>query len=228
MFWSSLLDIIFPPLCLVCEAEVGSGEVVCRQCLEIIPIQRTLFCGQCRARLPAGKKICHFSSPCLAGAATNYETPAVKKLIHALKFKGTKNAAASLADFLVRYIQNTGVETAGWLVVPVPLGKSRLRQRGYNQAAEIARHFAERLSLRWEENCLRRIRDTRPQTELHSAAERLANVLDCFVAEESKLRGQQIILIDDVITSGATILAAAAALKQAGAKNILALAAAQA
>jgi ComF family protein len=224
-----LLDIIFPPLCVNCGANVQSPEVMCKKCLETIPLETTFFCGKCRARLPYGKRICHIAHPYLLGAATDYGNPAAKNLIHALKFEGLKRAAIPLARLLAQYAANAGFLATGQIVVPVPLGKNRERSRGYNQAAEIARLFAEHFQLAYEEKYLIRTRNTRPQTELHSPQERAQNVKDCFgVGEINNLRGKRIILIDDVTTSGATFFAAALALKAAGARSILALAAAKA
>lgn len=230
---NSLLDIFFPPLCLNCGAYVRSGETVCENCFRAVPLYASLFCGRCRARIPppaAGSRSrCHPSHPCVLGAAADYGSPAVKNLIHALKFSGVKRAAAPLAELIARYMKDIGFTPAAQIVVPVPLGKNRLRERGYNQAAEIARHVAKHFQLALEEALLIRTKNTKPQTELKSSRERAENVQDCFAAPQpEKVRGRRILLVDDVTTSGATFFAAAKALKAAGARSILALAAAKA
>lgn len=228
-FISLLLDAVFPPICIHCGAYVGSGETICDACFAAIPINTTLFCGACRARLPHGVRICHYDSPYLLGAATNYDDPRVKNLIHALKFDGVRQAAKPLSRLLVQYAEGVGFISKGEVVIPIPLGKRRRRARGYNQAAEIAKLFAESTDLLYEEGCLVRIKNTSPQTEAGSSRERLENVKDCFwAANPGKIAGKRIILIDDVTTSGATFLAAANTLKSAGARSILALAAAKA
>lgn len=229
MFLSHVLDVIFPPRCLNCGAYLKSGETICDSCFAAIPVNATLFCGACRARLPYGKRTCHYDFPYLLGAAANYDDPIVKNLIHALKFDGVKRTAAPLAQLLTRYAENVGLVSKNQIVVPVPLGRQRQRARGYNQAAEIAKLFAKSTNLIYEEKNLTRIKNTPPQTEAVSAKERLQNVKDCFaVTDPQKLRDKRVILIDDVTTSGATFLAAAEALKAAGARSVLALAAAKA
>lgn len=111
----------------------------------------------------------------------------------------------------------------------MPLGKRRERARGYNQAAEIAKLFAESAGFACEEEYFVRTRNTSPQTEVGSSKERVQNVKDCFAATSpEKFPGKHVILVDDVTTSGATFLAASETLKAAGARNILALAVAKA
>lgn len=228
----NLLDILFPPVCLNCGAGVLPPAVVCGACFAAIPRNATLFCGACRARLPRGKRICHYDFPYTLGAAANYDNPAVKNMIHAIKFRGTRRAALPLAELLAQYAENAGFRefaAGGAVIIPVPLGKRRQRTRGYNQAAEIARCFSKLSQLDCPEEILLRTKNTLPQTELDSREKRLLNVNGCFaVKKPEKLRGKRVLLIDDVTTSGATFLAAAETLKAAGGRNILALAVAKA
>lgn len=229
MFLHSLLDIIFPALCLNCGVSLKPGETICDSCFTAIPVNSTFFCGSCRARLPYGKRVCHYDFPYLLGAASDYNNPAVKNLIHALKFNHIKRAAAPLAKLLTQYTDITKFSWVNRIVIPVPLGNKRYRSRGYNQAAEIAKLFAQNANLIYEEKCVARIRDTLPQTEANSAKERFQNVKDCFaISDPKKIRGKNVILIDDVVTSGATFTSAAETLKAAGARSILALAVAKA
>jgi ComF family protein len=104
------------------------------------------------------------------------------------------------------------------LLVPVPLHARRLRERGYNQAAELARFAARRLGLRCEVTALQRVRATREQSGLGHAA-RVANTHQAFAARIS-LAGLRVALIDDVITTGSTAAAAATALRAAGAAGV--------
>ncbi|MDP3892653.1 ComF family protein, partial [Nocardioides sp.] len=120
----------------------------------------------------------------------------------------------------------TGFMENGWVVVPIPLGAKRMRQRGFNQAALIAEIFAEHFSLVVEKEGFVRQKETRPQSEMENLESRLENARNCFkVTAPEKFSGRNIILIDDVSTSGATFLEAAESLKKSGAKKIVALAA---
>ena len=106
--------------------------------------------------------------------------------------------------------------------MPVPLGKQRLRQRGYNQAALLAQPLAFELQLPYSTRILRRVRETKSQTEL-SFAERFENVRGAFMATSNDILGKQILVIEDVTTSGSTINACADALMNAGTKAVFGL-----
>lgn len=179
---------------------------------------------ECRARLPRTVKICHLGAPCLLGAATTYEGSG-KSLVRALKFHGIRDAAQPLGELLATYAAALPISWEGMVAVPVPLGKRRLRERGFNQAELIARTFAENLHLELLPAALRRTRNTKPQSGTESAKERLANIAGCFLADSRLVQGQSLVLLDDVVTSGTTFMEAARALKAAGAKQVIALAA---
>jgi len=229
-FFTSFLEVLFPSLCLKCGKNVDSGKALCAKCFADIPLNRSLFCGSCGARLPYGQKICHFGFPYILGAAADYKNETARNLVRELKFGFIKSSASQLAELLAVYSENTGfVGTENdWIVIPVPLGKKRLRQRGFNQAALIADIFAERFSLETEKGALLRKKETEPQSEIKNFESRVKNAENCFeVVAPEKISGKNIIIIDDVSTSGATFFEAASSLKKAGARKIFALAAAK-
>jgi len=224
-----MMDLIFPPRCVHCRAYLGHGQALCGACRRRIVLHRAFFCGQCRARIYFPAHSCHRDFPFLLGAAGEYADPVLKTLIHALKFQFVRDAAKPLGRMLGDYAARLGIPRAYDLVVPIPLGRRRRRERGFNQSELIARVFAERCGLPMESGALQRTRHTPPQSGLRKTEARLSNVAGCFEAgDPGKVAGRNIILLDDVVTSGATMHAASAALKAAGAKNILALAAAKA
>ena len=258
MAFSNLLDLIFPPVCLHCQTNVRRGISLCAQCTASIRLNHTLFCGKCHARIPirinpnppcrprprsesrAGssgdpvihprvKRICHTDFPYILGAATEYDSPVIKSLIHALKFRFIKNAAAPLADYLALYIEEIKIPLNEYSLIPLPLSKKRLRERGFNQSDLIASSLAARFDLPIEKNALLRVKHSKPQSETKGVDARRENVKTSFAVRDPRLiAGKNILLIDDVTTSGATFFAAATALKSAGAKKIIALAAARA
>jgi ComF family protein len=136
-----------------------------------------------------------------------------RELVHALKYGGWRVAAGPMAGAMARSCaaKLAGVE----LLVPVPLGARRLRERGYNQAAVLARALGERVGARVDERALVRVRETRTQTTL-GPAERWRNVQGAFAAA-GDLRGTNVAVVDDVLTTGATLAACAAALAAGGA-----------
>ena len=223
-----VLDIFFPSICPGCGKNVTGGQVVCFSCFENIPINKSLFCGSCGARLPENKKICHLDFPYILGVATTYKNETARNLIRELKFGFIKNASSPLAELLIAYAESIGIAEDDWIVVPIPLGKKRLRQRGFNQATAIAEIFAGHYSLAVEKEGFVRHKETKPQTEMKNFESRVENAGGCFsVTAPEKFAGRNIILIDDVSTSGATFFEAATSLKKSGAKKIVALAAAK-
>lgn len=227
-------DILFPPSCLGCFRELETG-VVCDPCESGASLFKTLFCGACGARLPEQKKICHLDSPYILGTAVHYDDRVVQNLVRGLKFHGVKDAARPLSRFLIKYINSLSMNLQNFSVVPIPLSHKRHRGRGFNQSQLIAKYFAEYFRFPLEENLLLRTIHKKPQSETNDIFERRENIHGCFsladslTAGGSNFRGNKnIILVDDVTTSGTTFLEAAKMLKSGGAKRILALAVAQA
>ena len=227
-FLQFLADVFFPCSCVSCGKGLAR-EVICRHCFESIPVNGSFFCATCKARLPSGKKICHTGTPYILGAAGLYAHPTVKILIHDLKFRGVRAAADPLAGLLARYFMRCRMDLTNSVIIPIPLSKRRECERGFNQAGELARRTGEKIGLPFDARLLARTRDTLPQTETAGAAERRLNVAGCFfVPVPTAVARRNIILIDDVTTSGATLGEAARTLKKAGARTILAVAAAMA
>lgn len=229
MILDGLLDIIFPSYCVGCNIYITGGKTICEKCFAGIKINSGFFCGRCSARLPVAKKICHPDFPYILGSASSYDDEKIKNLVRLLKFKYIKKSAEPLADLIVRYISATNLEIKNFTVVPIPLSRKRLRERGFNQAELIAAKIAEYFGLPLRTDILLRQKHTKPQSETKTLYERKNNVIGCFVINNSeKLLNGNILLIDDVTTSGATLLAAAEALKLCGARKIIALTAARA
>jgi ComF family protein len=148
-----------------------------------------------------------------------FEGP-IRHALHQLKYR--RNVA--LGDALIQHLADY-VGTLGWsvdLVVPVPLGKERMKERGYNQVGLVAMPLAAVNHWRYAPRALTRSRETRPQVGL-SIAERKENVSGAFQADEALVSGTSVLLMDDVATTGATLSACADALLDAGARCIYAL-----
>ena len=227
-----IFDILFPPICFSCQTALNRAEKekrICNGCFSKITIHATLFCGICRARLPENKKICHKNSPYILGAATDYDETA-KKLIHQFKYRHWTGLENIFGNILKIYLNNLRPEKTlkqflnNCFVVPIPLYKEKERERGFNQAEILGKTISKILSLPLENKALVRIRETKPQAELKDWDKRKENMDKSFKAQNpERIKNANIILVDDVYTSGATISEAVKTLRNAGAKKIIAL-----
>jgi competence protein ComFC len=142
----------------------------------------------------------------------------IRKAIHELKYRNLKAISPCLAELLADYVKENLLP--GEALVGVPLHPRRLRERGYNQSGLVAAELGKRIGLPVIEDCLIRVKQAQPQVKAVDVEERRRNVADAFVCRDERVSGKQIILIDDVCTSGATLESCAAALKNKGAKSV--------
>ncbi len=138
----------------------------------------------------------------------------MRQAVYQLKYKNLRALAPSLAKLLNDYLGTNPV--SGEVLVPVPLYRKKLMERGYNQSNLLAQELGKLTNLPVVSNCLIRQRHALPQVRTSTMDERWSNVADAFTCCDHRLRDKQVLLIDDVSTSGATLDACAAALKAAG------------
>ncbi|MDO8585005.1 MAG: ComF family protein [bacterium] len=224
----TVLDILFPPLCFACEKNLLPEEKtqnVCAACFGSIALFDTLFCSVCGARLPGNAKICHPEALYMLGSAASYRNEAVQKLIWRLKYGKLRAAAVPLAGLLAQYLTTLDYHFLGFTVLPVPLHADRFEERGFNQAELLATHVAAHLRLPLVTDVLQRVKATPAQAKMRDRAERSANLADAFAINphSTAIAGKNILLVDDVFTTGATIGEAVRMLKTAGAKIVIAL-----
>lgn len=209
---SALLNFLFPPLCFCCGALVGShADTLCPACrsrTRLLTTDDPLFC-LAWSRL-CGDGLC---DDLVSGFRFEKDGP-VQALLHALKYRGGERVGRSLGAQVGALVRQRAWAPALDLIIPLPLHKAKLRERGYNQAEHCALGMAAVLGIPVRRTGVRRIRWTGSQTTL-GFAERQENVQAAFLVpsrEQEYLRGRNILLVDDVITTGATIRACATAL----------------
>ena len=218
-YLEALADLFYPRWCVACEQR--SSDVLCRRCFEALPRTGSPTCGRCGLPTAFETPVCerckgvNFSFES-ARAPLRYEAVG-KEIVHALKYRGhtpvvERLAAPLLAGVIAGAFADEGFDA----VVPVPLHRARLRRRGFNQAALLARGLGSRISTPVSDT-LQVVRSTRDQVDL-SAAEREENVAGAFSAR-AHARGR-LLVVDDVFTTGATTNACAAALLRAGAAEV--------
>ncbi len=213
---SSFLDALLPRACLLCGET--TKEPLCAACAADLPRALGHACPICAAPLAAPAPACGSclkSPPAFDATLTplHYRFP-VNRLVQSLKY----SRRLASADFFARVLLADPHPT-GAVIVPVPLSGLRLRERGFNQALEIARPLARALSLPLDATSLVRTRETLPQSRLPWRA-RQGNVRHAFACSRD-FSGLSVIVVDDVMTTGATLDAVARTLKDHGATRVV-------
>jgi ComF family protein len=231
----SIFSVLFPSDCRLCGTSLDniSRIPVCKECLaEIVPVRapQCVICGDrlASAQLLRGDGLCANCRDCAPefdrAVSFGEYRDGVRGLIHLLKYESVTPVARLLGGMLAQAITDllAGYADSTPLLIPVPLHRSRRRSRGFNQSELIARAAAKRLPQRLKVACdaLVRQRDTVSQVGL-TREERIANVRDAFrVADVAGVRGRDVMLVDDVMTTGTTFSECARILKQAGAERV--------
>jgi competence protein ComFC len=222
--WSGL-DLLFPPVCGGCEkpgtrwcsdcqGRVGIlNEPLCEVCG--LPQKQAGMCDVCRAERPLFRSLRSWSV---------FENP-VRNALHRLKYRRDIGLGEALAMQLAEFVR--GLNWPIDMIVPVPLGKQRLQERGYNQVGMIARPLALVLGIEYAPRALYRQRETRSQVGL-TKAERHDNVQNAFQALGIVVDRKTVLVMDDVATTGSTLSSSAEALLSSGAKDVYALTVARA
>lgn len=196
-------------LCEACQASLPTPRNPCRSCGDTLPVDGESLCGRCQRRPP------RFDSIVVPFA---YAHP-VDWVIQRLKFQGRLAHGRLLGELLGRTVL-IGEVARPDVLIPVPLHPSRLRERGFNQAAEIARHVARATGLRLDTGSVRRHKATEAQMGL-PAKRRRRNVRGVFeVRVPERIAGRHIAVVDDVVTTGSTVEELARILKRAEAARV--------
>jgi len=214
----------FPQDCLVCGGAADAISEICEPCRDGLP-RMTDACARCAAPLPGGGMHTRTCGRCLtrpphfdrARALYRYEAP-IDRLVQGFKYRRRLDWGRVLGEALAEHLCATG-ECAD-AIVPVPLHRRRLRERGYNQSLELARPIGRRLEIPVLVRAVRRARPTPAQAGLSRDARR-RNVRDAFnVVQPLRVADKHLAIVDDVMTSGHTVDALARALKRAGAAEV--------
>lgn len=226
-----LLGLIYPRICRTCGIKLTSENYykanICKNCWNSIEKIFPPFCNLCGHPLNkfSFHNRCHACkdlSPYFEFArAVGTYTGVLRHCIHLFKFEYKDDLAEPLSDLLVEYIQKSNNFRNVNLLVPVPLHRTKLRERDFNQAELLVRKINEKLNIPFSANNLYRKRDTKPQMEQNSINIRFKNVLDAFgVLNPQEFFKKKILLIDDIMTTGATVNECSKALREAGASSV--------
>lgn len=221
--FSSLIDIIYPPQCVICGTLQKNRKTFCETCLNDIKFINYSICPTCSEILETNffdevRCLKCQDNPILSGiySLALYEG-SISKAIHLLKYQGK----TVISEHLGSIIYNSPIDWSIFLekevlIIPVPLHIKRLRKRGFNQSLLIANVISRKIGLKVIPNILIRSKETKSQVEL-SKEERKENIKGAFsLKDKNLLKERNILLIDDVYTTGATILECATILKKEG------------
>ncbi|TFG35941.1 MAG: ComF family protein [Parcubacteria group bacterium] len=203
-----ILDIVFPPSCFVCQRE---GDYLCQDCKAVLEISGV-------HKNYSGKNIndLYFALP--------YQSSLIKDLIKKFKYEPfVKELGKSLSSLIIEHINliDNKPDFTGFVLVPVPLEKKKLKWRGFNQSEEIGKGLADFLKIPLISDVLIKTKETLDQVNLNDQ-EREENIKNAFLCQDPKrIKGGKIIIIDDVFTTGSTMEEAAGILKEAGAEKII-------
>jgi len=212
-----LINLFFPKKCVICSS---FGSWLCPKCQKKVQKIKTPFCPKCKKITSFGQYCprCRRTKTIRGVIAAGYYQGVLKETIHSFKYQKIKELRKYLFELISDRLSE-GFPAGEFILVPVPLNKIKLYHRGFNQSEEIAKEIEKNYGYKLV-NCLDRIKNTKSQIGL-SQKERLINVQNCFAIKSGfDIRNKNIFLIDDVVTSGATVESAAKVLKQSGAKKI--------
>lgn len=233
IFWA-FTDILYPRYCVACHSRMRAAKTkvpLCAICREKILPLTPPFCAKCGrgitgSHLQEGKcASCqnHRFDFDRAWAGYAYEG-VIREMIHSFKYKYKAGLGTPLAGLMLDFIKDYRLPIASCdYIMPIPLSPARLREREFNQAYILAAALSNHLSLKLLDNNLKRIRNTRSQTELDNPA-RWKNIRGAFrLKSPAIVKDKNILLIDDVLTTGATASEAASTLKNSGANTVFVL-----
>ncbi len=229
--WRGILGLVFPAHCALCAVPLAPGRPtpLCDRCWDALPSIRQPYCPRCGRQI-RGATLVPFDTPCgecriekprfgICRSAGLYEG-SLRECVHLLKFGDRRELAAAMGLFMAECLARELPGAKYDALVPVPISRARLRERGFNQARDLARALGARAGMPVEARALTR-GEGRPSQRTFSRAERCKNVCGDFtVSDAGAVEGRRLLLIDDVYTTGATVDECVRVLLRAGAEAV--------
>ena len=217
--WSGL-DLLFPPVCGGCGR---TGWRWCPDCQKRVPLIREPFCELCGIPTNGNDRCekCKANPPVyrVMRSWAVFDSP-IQNGLHTMKYRGNISFGDALASQMVGFLQSLDWKVD--MMIPIPLGKKRLKERGYNQVALVAQPLAYAVDLEYAPQALWKSKETRSQVGLN-ISQRRDNVQDAYQANPMIVKNKAVLIMDDVATTGSTIASSAEALLAAGAKDVYAI-----
>jgi competence protein ComFC len=212
-------DFILPQACILCDEEIERG-MICDNCLEYLPLVNPPLCSICGRPSKKGTRCasCDSESPVDHGRAWMLFIPPSDKVIHHFKYRRKARLAQLLGRAMAGMIKADHLLSQADVIVPIPLFWWKKLRRGYNQSDILAKIISSETDI-GQQALLKRIKNTRTQTRLTDEARR-KNVLNAFAVYDGDISNKKVLLIDDVLTTGATMKECARILKEHGAAAV--------
>lgn len=223
-----LINIFYPLTCPICGKVLSGKRKICRQCEKNVNIIREPKCQKCGKPLADDERMCckdcsekrRFFDRAVAVFEHKGE---IRESIYRFKYGNARTYATYYGEMAVKVYAKLLEEWKIDTIVPVPIHKKRELKRGYNQALVFAEVVAKHMSIPLENKLLIRIKNTLPQKELAENMRHL-NLKDAFAVDKDRMKGiKNILLVDDIFTTGSTVDACSSILKKAGAKGVYVL-----
>lgn len=226
-FWQGFFNFIFPERCLACEKGIANTQRICASCLLRIRYISPPMCIRCGVPFNSEMGSDRLCGNCLTSKAYFNKARAIglyegvlQEVVHRFKYNGKTLLAGPLGCLMLNHNLDSMDFKSYDFLVPVPLHRKRLRERGFNQALSLARYVGKRCGVPVDYLSLKRVRWEEPQINLNKN-ERARNVKDAFsLSNKNRLQHRNILLIDDVYTSGATVNECAKVLTKGGTAKV--------
>jgi ComF family protein len=218
LYLNAFVDLLFPRVCSACSETLASGEeILCTSCRFALPRTDSHQTGDTRIAEKFYGKVELASAHAYLKFSKG---SSVQRLLHALKYRNQPGVGQILGKLYGAELRQAGRYDDGDLIIPVPLHRAKLRQRQYNQSDCFAEGLSEAMQIPWSPTVLRKKKATDSQTR-KSRFERFQNVNEIFqVTDPAQIQGKTLILVDDVVTTGATLESAARVLLGSGAQSV--------
>lgn len=232
-YWETIVDLVYPTNCIICKKHLGSRktDLICADCLNRAENNLPPFCAKCGGNLKDKEQEKGICSSCRdknfcfkrAWSVTLYKG-IMEDLIHMFKYQNKPQLAKPLSRMMIDFMETYNLALKGFdWVVGVPLHSSKLREREYNQAQLLAENIAEYFAIPVSKGNLQRCKPTPPQSSL-TPEKRWNNVANAFTLKEpEQFKDKRILLVDDLLTTGATCSEIAKTLNQAQASCVFTL-----